>query len=64
MFTYAIQITLNEFSTQKCGGNLQILLQFCTYWTVWNFYYSVKGAMALFHDKILTEKENIECLPM
>jgi phosphorylase kinase alpha/beta subunit len=28
------------------------------------FCYVVKGAMALFHNRIPTEKENIECLPM
>ena len=50
MFTYVIQITSNEFSIHqmwRCGGNLQILLQFCNQWTVWNFFYIVKRSHGL-----------------
>ena len=69
MFTYVIQITSNEFSIHQmwqCGGNLQIILQFCTQPvdSLELFFYIVKGAMVLFQNRISTEKENIECLPM
>ena len=50
MFTNVIQITSNEFSIHqmwRCGGNLQILLQFCNQWTVWNFFYIVKRSHGL-----------------
>ena len=67
MFTYVIPIKSNEFSIHQMwqyGENLQTFLQFHTQWTVNLEPLSIfKGAMALFHNKIPTEKENIECLP-
>ena len=51
----------------KCGGEVGIrkfFYNFAPSGQFGTFCYIVKGAMALFHNKIPTEKENIECLPM
>ena len=51
----------------KCGGAVGIckfFYNFATSGQFGTFFTLLKGAMVLFQDRILTEKENIECLPM
>ena len=56
-----------NFQYNKCGGVVEIckfFYNFAPSGQFETFCYIVKGAMALFHNRIPTEKENIECLPM
>jgi len=51
----------------KCGGAMRIckfFYNFAPSGQFGTFFYIGKGAMVLFQNRISTEKENIECLPM
>ena len=51
----------------KCGGEVGIrkfFYNFAPSGQFGTFFYIGKGAMVLFQNRISTEKENIECLPM
>ena len=66
ILTYTLCV-MKSISTGNCGGAAGICRFFydsAPSGQFGTFCYIVKAAMALFRDKIPTEKENIECLPM
>ena len=43
----------------QCGGNLQIILQFCIQWTVWNFFTLLKESWPCFTTRFRLKKKTL-----